>query len=74
MIRLMARNCQEREHATESDLDEMVRRETPTTPASKCLRACIMESLALVCFVNLLRYVRIIRIKKISDTKWKVFG
>lgn len=48
IVRLMAKNCKEREQATDADLEELVRRDIPTTPTSKCLRACIMESLSLV--------------------------
>lgn len=48
MVRLMAKNCMKQEKATDADLDELVKRDLPTTPTSKCLRACIMESLNLV--------------------------
>lgn len=73
MIRTMAKNCQQSENASAADMEEMVVRDMPTTPASKCLRACMMESLSLVSQTLILCFTRVMCfiLNILIDTKWK---
>lgn len=46
----LAKTCQENEKASDADVKEALDHELPSTDAGKCLRACVMESVGVVCY------------------------
>lgn len=50
IVSAMGKQCQAKEGATDQDFNEFITRTVPTTQTSKCLHACVMETLNVVCF------------------------
>lgn len=48
MVRVIGKNCQIIENATEEEFETLIERNIPTTKGGKCLKACILETLSMV--------------------------
>lgn len=49
----MGKQCQTQEGASEQDLQEFLMHQVPSTQTGKCLRACIMETVNVVCYFRM---------------------
>lgn len=52
MLETFAKNCQAQEKATDSDYDDVMKHELPTTETGNCMRACVFEAFGMVCLNN----------------------
>lgn len=44
----LANECKTKEGATDADVTEMLARNLPTTPAAKCMQACVVETIGIM--------------------------
>lgn len=50
MLKNLSNQCVAKEGASASDVDEAMNKKPPSSRSSKCFRACMGETLGLVCF------------------------
>lgn len=73
----MVQRCKMQEKSTETDMAEFSQQRRPSTETGKCLHACLMETVGLVC-----DYLNLFFVEKnefpfsfsITDIQWNIFS